>query len=85
MIHAVVAQEDEPVLLAQTQGPQRARETAGACLQCPVSQRAFGIGECDLVAEPARDIAVDEIGGGVVRPTLQYVFKHWRKSQAVLI
>ena len=85
MIHAVVAQEDEPVLLAQPQRLQCIRKTPGACLQCPISQRALGVGECDLVAEASCDIAVDEIGGGVVRPTLQYVFKHWRKSQAALI
>ena len=34
----------------------------------------------DLVAEAARDIGIDEIGDGVVRPALQERFKRWRQA-----
>ena len=57
---------------------QRGREAAGARLQLAVGQRSFGIDECDLVAQAARHIGIDEIADGVVRPALQEVFKHAR-------
>ena len=76
IIDGVVEQQHDAIFLAQAQRPQRRREAAGARLQLAVGQRAFGIRECDLVAETARDIGIDEIGDGVVGPALQEVFKH---------
>ena len=76
MIDGVVEGEEEAIFVAQTEGFQSRRKTARALLQLRVGERAFGIRECDLVAATARDIAVDEIGGGVVRPSLQDVFEH---------
>jgi hypothetical protein len=44
---------------------------------------SLAVRECDLVAEAARDIGVDKMGGGVVRPALQDVFKHWRHESTM--
>src|SRR5262249_6756919 len=67
-----------------------AREPAGAGLQRAVGQRALGIDEGDLVGEPARDVAVDELRRRVVGPPqaeiLGHVFSshmHYNTSQEV--
>ena len=78
VIDSIVEQQDDAIFGAQIQGLQRRRETAGAGLQLRVGQRPLCIRERDLVAEAAGDIGVDKMGGGVVRPALQDVFKHWR-------
>ena len=69
-IDGVEEQQRQAALLADAERLQRARELAAPRLQLAIGQRAFRIGECDLAAEAARDIAVDEIGGGVIRPAL---------------
>ena len=69
-IDGVEQQQRHAAFLADAERLERARELAAARLQLAVGQRAFRIGEGDLAAEPARDIAVDEIGGGVIRPAL---------------
>ena len=83
MIDGVVKHEDDAIFLPQSQRLQRRRETARARLQLRIGQPALGIRECDLVAEAARDVGVDEIGDGVVRPAQQKVFKHWRHESTM--
>jgi hypothetical protein len=78
MIDGIVEQQDDAVFRAHIQSLQCRRETPGARLQLRVGERPLRVRERDLVAKAARDIGVDKIGGGVVRPALQDVFKHWR-------
>ena len=83
VIDGIVEQQDDAIFRAQIQSLQRRRELAGARLQLRVGQRSLRVRERDLVAEAARDIGVDKIGGGVVRPALQDVFKHWRHESTM--
>src|SRR5262249_58196117 len=83
IIDGIVKREDDAILFAQTQRLQRRCETARVCLQLRIGQRALRIRERDLVAAAARDVGIDEIGGGVVGPTLQQVFEHWRHEATI--
>ena len=69
-IDGVVEQQTEPLFRPQPELLQRRGEPAGARLQLAIAQRTVGIGECDFFAKPARDLGIDEIGDGVVRPAL---------------
>ena len=69
-IDGVVEQEAEPLFRPQPERLQRAGKPAAARLQFAVAERTIGIGESDFFAKPARDLAVDEVGDGVVRPAL---------------
>ena len=79
MVDRIVRHQHEPVFRAQAQHPQAGREAVRLFLQLSIGQRARRIGERHFVAETARDIFVDEIGDGVVRPALREVFKQGRR------
>src|SRR5580704_19305878 len=55
---------------------QRAGEAASAGLQLAVVERTIGIDKGQLVATAARDLSVDQVRHGVVRPANQEVFQH---------
>ena len=78
IIDRVVQQQRDAVFRPQPERLQRGCEPAGARLQLAIGQRAVGIDECDLAAEPARDIGVDEIGDGVVGSALREFVRHDR-------
>ena len=69
-IDGVVEQEAEPLFRPQSERLQRTGKPAAARLQFAVAERTIGIGECDFFAKPARDLAIDQVRDGVVRPAL---------------
>ena len=70
-VDAVIKQQREAFLGLDPEIVQRRRKTAGARLQFAVAQRTFGVDECDFVAKTARDLGIDEVRYGIVRPTLR--------------
>ena len=62
IIDRVVEQQRDALFRPQPERAQRVGEAERARLQFAVGQRAVGIDEGELAAEPARDIGVDEIG-----------------------
>ncbi len=77
-IDVVVKQKREPFLRPQSEFLQGMREGAALRLQFAIAQRTIRIGESDLFGKPARDLRIDEVGDGVIRPALQEVFQHGR-------
>ena len=69
-IHRVVEQEAKPFLLTQAEIRQRRSERTTTRLQFAVGQRVLGIDEGKFFSKPARDLRVQQIRHGVVRPAL---------------
>jgi hypothetical protein len=79
-IDGVVEQQTQPLFRAEPEIFQRAGEAAGARLQLAIAERAIGIDKGHLVAAAARDLGrdlgIDQVRNGVVRPANEEVFQH---------
>src|SRR5262249_51428262 len=83
IVRRVVKNKENTILLANPQFSQRRAKPVGFILQLAIAERTRAVVESNLVAETARNIPVDQVGGSVVRTALQEVFEHLAESTGV--
>jgi hypothetical protein len=76
VVDGVVEQERCALFVLHTQAAQGVGEANAARLQLAIGERAVRVNECDLVAEPARHIGVNEIADCVVGAALGEIVLH---------
>jgi hypothetical protein len=70
-LDGIEVQENDAAFGAKPQFFQTPPESAACRLQLAIGERAVLLLESGLFAVTARDITIDEIGGGIIRPPLR--------------